>query len=108
MPCYRTPFESVMHWPYLVFGPLGVEQNMEGFDLVADAPEGVRVSIGFDQRDRDLRTDDYEMEADSLPGQMVPIPVGGPSFDLRLTFNEEQQWEWEAAVLYDHDNAGGT
>jgi hypothetical protein len=40
------------------------------------------------------------MDGDTLPGQMVPFPVSGPSFDLRLTFNSGQAWEWQASVLY--------
>lgn len=98
---------GVIHWPYIDLGNIGTEKSMVGFDLVSDAPEGVRVSIGFDQRDRDLRTTDYEMDADSLPGQMVPMPVTGPSFDLRLTFNANQAWEWEASVLYVQDRRMG-
>jgi len=103
MPCFRTPFESVIHWPHLDFQSLGREKRFVGFDLVANAPEGVRVSIGYDQRNLDSRTADYEMDADTLPGQLVPIPVAGPSFDMRLTFNEDQAWEWQAAVVYVQD-----
>jgi hypothetical protein len=93
-------FEGIIHWPYLDLGQLGMEKELVGFDLVADAPEGVRVSIGYDQRNRALRTTDFEMDGDTLPGQMVPFPVSGPSFDLRLTFNSGQAWEWQASVLY--------
>lgn len=102
------PFEGVIHWLHLDFGALGVEKQFLGFDLVANAPEGVRVSIGYDQRDVNARTADYSMEGDSLPGQMVPIPVSGPSFDLRVTFEANQVWEWQAAVMYIQDMRPGT
>jgi hypothetical protein len=107
MPCYRTPFESIIHWPHLDFAALGVEKQMIGFDIVADAPNGVRVSVGYDQRDRDLRTQDYFMDGDTLPAQMVPMPVSGPAFDLRITFESEQKWEWQAAVIYIQDMRSG-
>jgi hypothetical protein len=107
MPCYRTPFEAIIHWPHLDFSTLGVEKQFVGFDLVADALNGVRISIGYDQRDRNSRTADYYMDGDSLPGQMVPIPVAGPSFDMRLTFEAEQFWEWQAANVYVQDMRPG-
>jgi hypothetical protein len=106
--CTGTEFEGIIHWPYLDFGQLGTEKMFGGFDLVADAPEGVRVSIGYDQRDRSRRTADYEMTADTLPGQQVPIAVSGPSFDVRLTFNGNQAWEWQACVIYIHDRRSGS
>jgi len=97
-------FNGTVWWPYLDFNALGVEKMLVGFDLVADAPEGLSVSIGYDQRDRDARTEEYEMAADTLPGQMVPMPVGGPSFDMRITFNGGGgKWQWNAAVLYVKD-----
>lgn len=103
-----VPFQGVLWWPYLDFGTLGVEKNMEGFDLVANAPEGLTVDFGYDQRNRALRTTAYEMEADTLPGQMVPMPVGGPSFDMRITFAPGQAWEWFASAIYIQDNVVGT
>lgn len=97
-------FDGTVWWPYLDFNTLGVEKMFVGLDLVATAPGGVAVSIGYDQRVRASRTADYEMEPDTLPGQMVPIPCAGPSFDLRLTFHGgEGKWEWNAAVLYVKD-----
>jgi len=100
---YGVEFYGVVHWPHLDFGSLGVEKQFIGFDLVATAPEGVSVSIGYDQRDVTVRTDDYLMDADTLPGKLVPFPLTAPSFDLRLTFEPNQDWEWLAAVLYIND-----
>lgn len=107
MPCYSTPFQGVIHWPHLDFATLGVEKQFVGLDLVADAPEGVSVSVGYDERDRTARTADYLMDADSLPGRMIPIPVAGPSFDLKLTFEPSQYWEWQAAAIYVQDMRPG-
>jgi hypothetical protein len=101
-------FTGIVHWPHLDFGALGVEKQFIGFDLVAEAPEGVSVSIGYDQRDVAARTAEYDMDADSLPGRLVPIPVTAPSFDLRLTFAGNQAWEWMAAVLYVNDLRSGS
>jgi hypothetical protein len=75
---------------------------------VADAPEGVTVSVGYNQNDNTQRTPEHEMEDDTLTGQMVPMPVVGPTFDLRITFAAGQAWEWQAAVLYVQDDPVGT
>lgn len=107
MPCYSTPFKSVVWWHHLDFNALGGEKQFVGLDLVAVAPRGVNVSVGFDQRDLTARTDEYPMMDDTLPGHMVPIPVAGPSFDLRLIFNSDQAWEWDASVIYVQDMGAG-
>lgn len=97
-------FDGVMWWPYLDFNTLGVEKMFVSFDLVATAPEGVAVSIGYDQSDRDARTANYDIEADTLPAMQVPFPCAGPSFDLKLTFTGGGgKWEWNAAVMYVKD-----
>ena len=101
-------FSGVIHWPHLDFGALGQEKQFIGFDLVASAPEGVSVSIGYDQRDLSRRTADYTMDDNTLPGKLVPIPVTAPSFDFRLTFAGGQAWEWFASVLYINDLRPGT
>ena len=102
------PFEGVVWWPHLDMGNFGTQKNMIGLDVVSDAPEGLTVSVGYDQRDLTARTTAYEIEADTLPGQMIPMPVGGPSFDLKLVFNESQRWELQAANLYIQDNRTGS
>jgi hypothetical protein len=98
-----TDIDGVVWWPYLDMGTIGVEKGMVGLDLVATAPEGVSVSIGYNQNNNTQRTPDYMMDADSLTGQMTPFPVSGPSFDLKLTFEPGQAWEWQAANIYIQD-----
>lgn len=105
---YGIEFDGVVHWPHLDFGALGVEKQFIGFDLIAMAPEGVSVSIGYDQRDLTMRTADYTMDANTLPGKLVPIPVTAPSFDFKLTFAGGQAWEWFASVLYINDLRPGS
>lgn len=101
-------FYGVVQWPHLDFGALGVTKQFVGFDLVANAPNGVSVSVGYDQRDLTFRTADYALDADTLPAQLVPIPVSAPSFDFKLTFEPDQSWEWFATVLYVTDRRPGS
>lgn len=100
-------FSGIIQWPHLDLGNFGVEKQLIGFDLVATAPLGVSISIGYDQRDLTARTADYLMDDDTLPGKLVPIPVTAPSFDMRLTFEPGQAWEWNASCLYIADRRPG-
>jgi hypothetical protein len=99
---------GVVQWPHLDMGNMGVEKNLVGLDLVADAPTGVSVSVGYNQRDLTARTAPYAVDPDTLDGKLVPIPVSGPSFDLKLTFEPGQTWEFFAANLYVNDNRVGS
>ncbi len=93
-----VPFEGYIAWPYLDFGLLGIDKMMEGFDIVADGT--FRVSFGYSQRDTSLATPDYALDGDTLVGGMVPMPLTAPSFQLRITFDGSQSWEWFASNLY--------
>lgn len=93
-----TPFEGYIAWPYLDFGGVGIDKMMEGFDIVADGT--FRVAIGYNQKNTALATTDYEIDGDTLPGTMVPMPLTAPSFQFRITFDGSQAWEWSASTLY--------
>lgn len=101
--CTGEDIVGVVQWPHLDLNSFGIEKQFASFDLVCDAPEGVNVSIGYDQSDLTRRTANYLMDADSLPGRQVPFPVTAPSFDLRLTFEPGQRWTWYAACMYVRD-----
>jgi hypothetical protein len=103
----NVEISGVIQWPHLDLGSFGVEKQFIGFDLVATAPEGVSISIGYDQRDLTRRTTDYLMDADSLPGKLVPMALTAPSFDMKLTFEPGQRWEWNASCLYINDRRPG-
>lgn len=98
-----TEFEGIIQFPHLDLGAIGREKQMIGLDLISDAPEGVSMSIGYDQRNLAARTAPYTVPADTVPGQLIPMPVSGPSFDLKLVFSPRQQWEFQAATLYLQD-----
>jgi hypothetical protein len=98
-------FEGYIAWPYLDFGILGADKMLEGFDVVADGT--FRVSFGYSQRDTTLATPDYALDGDTLVGGMVPMPLTGPSFQIRLTFDADQAWEWFATNLYINNEGTG-
>jgi hypothetical protein len=98
-------FDGTVQWNWLDMGQPGVTKMLEGFDVVS---EGVpSVSIGYDQRDRAAFTEPYAVAADTLPGGIIPLPVSGPSFSMRVDFAPGEPWELSAATLYMHDNRAG-
>ncbi len=103
--CTGIPFEGYIAWPYLDFGILGIDKMMEGFDVVANGT--FRVSFGYSQRDFSLATPDYALDGDTLIGGMTPMPLTAPSFQMRLTFDGEQAWEWFASNLYINNEGPG-
>jgi hypothetical protein len=100
----NVPFEGYMAWPYLDFGRLGIDKMMEGFDLVIDG--NVAVSFGYNQKATSQATDEYVVYGDTLPADMVPMPITAPSFQMRLTFEAGQNWEWFASNIYLNDMNG--
>lgn len=107
-------FDMVLQWPHLDLGSFGREKTLFGFDLVGSGE--VEVSIGYNQRSPDYDpvsgpwTEPYTIDdADTLPGDVVPLPVGGPSFALRLAFTGgELKREFIAANLYVNDLRTGS
>lgn len=93
-----TPFEGYLAWPYLDFGILGVDKELEGFDVVATGE--FSVSFGYSQRDFSLATPGYTIDGDTLTGDMIPMPLTAPSFQIRFTFSADQAWEWFATTMY--------
>lgn len=95
-------------WPYLDFGQIGREKQLYGFDLVFEGQAGV--SFGYSQTNFALATDPYFLvPEDTLPGQPIPMPLAGPSFQLRLEMESlDAPWEVQAAAIYLQDMRGGT
>lgn len=94
-------------WPYLDFGALGVTKQLIGFDIVADGQ--YTVSIGYDQKRTQLATTPFLIDGDTLPGDVIPLPVAAPSMQLRLSFeNNEGDLDYDDVELLLHfDGADG-
>ena len=97
----NVTFEGNIWWPYLDFGALGVTKNMIGFDVVADGT--FTASIGYNQKDDTQFTTPYSIVGDTLTGDIIPMPVSAPSFQLRLVFAGNEAWEWSATALHLQD-----
>jgi len=99
-------FNSVIQWPWLNFRSPGRDKMMMGFDNVG---EGVAsIEVGFNQSDLTAFTAPFDIPADSVPGEIIPLPVSGPTFSIKLTYKSDQIWEWNALQVYVEDTAIGT
>lgn len=95
----NLPIPNLIWWPYLDFGPIGLDKMMEGFDIACDGE--VTISFGYNQKDFSQATAGYTVDGDTLDQSgMVPFPVTSVSIQPRLSFTPGQQWEWQALNLY--------
>ena len=93
------PFTGEVTWPYLDLGTPGVDKDFEGVNIVCDGSG--EVSVGYDETNLDAATDPIPFDGDTLPGiGMIPIPMMAPSFQVRLTWDAGQAWEWEMSAIY--------
>ena len=97
----NVTFPGNIFWPYLDFGALGVTKSMIGFDIVADGT--FTVSIGYNQKDDTQFTTPYSIVGDTLTGDIIPMPVSAPSFQMKLVFAGNETWEWSATALHLQD-----
>lgn len=77
------PFQCYLSWEYLDFGVVGIDKQMEGFDIGMKG--SAQISFGYVQNNRAIATDWYPV-TETIPGTMIPMPMTAPSFQARLQF----------------------
>ncbi len=93
------PFTGEVTWPYLDLGTPGVDKDFEGVNIVCDGTG--ELAVGYDQSNFALATAPIAFDGDTLPGiGMIPIPMNAPTFQIRLTWDAGQAWEWEMTEIY--------
>lgn len=98
----NVAFEGEVWWPYLDFGALGQTKMMLGFDTVATGEYDV--VFGYNQNDDTHVTTSYTItDGDTVVGDIIPMPISAPSFQMRLTFTGNTAWKWSATTLYLQD-----
>lgn len=94
----EVDYPGVVWWPWLDFGTPGQTKMLEGFDYVGTG-QGPSISIGYDQRNDVRFTPPYQIESDTMPGGMIPIPVAAPTLSVRLSFAGGQAWNVQSVLL---------
>lgn len=98
-------FGGTVQWPWLDFGQPGVTKMLEGFDIVSTGLPSV--SIGYDERNPAAYTDPYAVDADTLVGGIIPLPVMGPTFSVKVDFAPGEKWQLQSVLLSLFDQANG-
>lgn len=101
-----TDFAGRVQWNWLDFGQPGVTKMLEGVDYVGTG-QGPSISIGYDQRDVAAFTTPYQLDPDTLPGGIIPLPVAAPTMSVRLDFAGGEAWGLQAVNLTFFDNGNG-
>jgi hypothetical protein len=94
-------FEGVIQWPWLDLEQPGVEKQLLGFDIVGTGTSSIE--IGYDQTNFGSFTTKYPVPVDTYPGQVISMPVMAPAIAVRLTYDKDQDWQWNSLNLYLQD-----
>lgn len=105
-----TGFQGYMAWNYLDCGTIGIDKQMEGFDLtignidndgtIIDNDVNCNITFGYNQSNMSQATDPYMITGDTVPGSMVPMPLTAPTIQARLDFGVGQDWGWSLLNMY--------
>jgi len=99
-------FTGTVWWPWLDFGQPGVTKMLEGFDYIGTG-QGPSIQIGYDQRNVSVMTPAYQLDNDTLPGGIIPLPVSAPTLSVKLTFAGGASWRVNAVNLSFFDLGNG-
>lgn len=99
-------FPGRVQWNWLDLGTPGTTKMLEGFDYVGNG-QGPSISIGYDQRDVNAFTDPYQLDPDTLPGGIIPLPVAAPTMSVKLDFAGGERWQVQSVTLYVDDWGNG-
>lgn len=94
-------FQGVIQWPWLDFGTPGVNKMLIGFDIVGEGTSSIQ--IGYDQTNIGTFTTAYPIPVDTYPGLIIPLPLQAPAMSIKLTYDANQAWQWNAFSLYLQD-----
>jgi len=100
------PFTGVVQWPWLEFGQPGVTKRLFGFDVTGEGGP-MQVSFGFDQSQPAAFTPPWPVPADTVPGQIIPMPLAAPSLSVKLTWEGNTPWQLNTVTLYLNDRPTG-
>ena len=92
-----TPVNAIVQWNWLDCGQAGITKMLETVDIVGNGTPPT-ISIGYDQTNPFAVTTPYQLQADSLTGMPVPIPVSAPTFSIKLEY-ATGGWELQQFML---------
>lgn len=99
-------FPGLVQYQWLDFGKPGVSKQVMGFDLVGSGNPSF--ALGYDQTSEGTFTTDFAVPADTVPGQIIPLPVMAPSMSVRVSYPGGQKWQLQAVNVYLQDMRAGS
>ena len=102
----QKAFTGVVQYQWLDFGQPGVSKQVVGFDLVGSGNPSF--ALGYDQTNEGTFTTDFVVPPDTVPGQIIPLPVMAPSMSVRISYPGGQKWKLQAVSLYLQDMRAGS
>lgn len=100
-PVREAPFDGIVQFQWLDFGQAGVNKQVMGFDMVGQGIPSMQ--FGYNQALPDTFTTSFDVPADTVPGQIIPMPLLAPSISVKITYAGGQAWEFQALNLYLQD-----
>lgn len=91
-------FAGTVWWPWLDNGAPAQTKMLESVEYVGTG-QAPSISIGYDQRDPNAFTMPYLIDADTLPGDPIPIPVAAPTMSVKLQFAGGAAWSVQQVSL---------
>lgn len=88
---------GTVRWAYLDAGAPARDKHLEGFDVIGTG--ACSVQFGYDQRDPDVLTDAFAVDADTAPGGFIPYEIVAPSLSVQLTW-AAGGWSLDRVGLY--------
>jgi hypothetical protein len=99
-------FEGLIWTPYLEMGSPGTTKMLDSFDIVGYGT--CEVSIGYDQNNTTAYTTPFAVEADTVMGGRIPLPLAAPSMAVKIRYLPGQAWQLNSFNLYVNDFKMGT
>jgi hypothetical protein len=99
-------FPGLVQFPWHDFGQPGVTKMLEGFDYIGSG-QGPSISIGYDQRSTSAFTTPYDVDPDTMPGGLIPLPLAAPTLSVKLAFDGGAAWSVQAVHLSLFDMGNG-
>lgn len=93
-----SQFETLIELPYMDFKKPGQLKMIQGIDAVIEG--SAYISIGFDSRNPDARTEEVPIRGNTRPGGMIPIPCCGTEISLRIRNFDDQPFKLNALTVY--------
>ncbi len=101
-PSRSVAFPATVQTPWLDMGNPGVNKMVTGFDFVSTGGPP-SVSFGYDQANVGLYTPPFVIPADTVPGQVIPMPICAPSLSMKITYAGGAPWQIQAMNIYVQD-----